>query len=186
MTTEKKEQAVCLGTMNEKKLLRESVEAFTKSGYPLYIAGQFTSAETFQYLNSIKGNNIIIENRFIENEEYYKLMAESKYCLVPYDVEFYKNRTSGVIQESLFCRTIPISHKEILDFANVDGIGYERLDDLKELDLEKIDINDFRPKYNDEINAVYQYDVVKKTVVSAIKNATIGATSFDRIFPPVT
>jgi len=60
------------------------------------------------------------------------------------------------------------------------------LDDLKELDLEKIDINDFRPKYNDEINAVYQYDVVKKTVVSAIKNATIGATSFDRIFPPVT
>lgn len=186
LTTEKKEQAVCLGTMNEKKLLRESVEAFTKSGYPLYIAGQFTSAETFQYLNSIKGNNIIIENRFIENEEYYKLMAESKYCLVPYDVEFYKNRTSGVIQESLFCRTIPISHKEILDFANVDGIGYERLDDLKELDLEKIDINDFRPKYNDEINAVYQYDVVKKTVVSAIKNATIGATSFDRIFPPVT
>lgn len=60
-------------------------------------------------------------------------MAESKYCLVPYDAEFYKNRTSGVIQESLFCRTIPISHKEILEFANVDGIGYEKLDDLKKL-----------------------------------------------------
>ena len=54
------------------------------------------------------------------------------------------------------------------------------------MELDMKDINDFRPKYNDEINAVYQYDVVKKTVVSAIKNATIGATSFDRIFPPVT
>lgn len=169
LTTKKKEQAVCLGTMNEKKLLRESVEAFKKNGYPLYIAGQFLSVETFQYLNSIKGNNIIIENRFIENEEYYKLMAESKYCLVPYDAEFYKNRTSGVIQESLFCRTIPISHKEILEFANVDGIGYEKLDDLKKINLREINIEDFRQKYDEEINGIYKYDAVKNTVVSAIK-----------------
>jgi hypothetical protein len=169
LTTKKKEQAVCLGTMNEKKLLRESVEAFKKNGYPLYIAGQFLSVETFQYLNCIKGNNIIIENRFIENEEYYKLMAESKYCLIPYDAEFYKNRTSGVIQESLFCRTIPISHKEILEFANVDGIGYEKLDDLKKINLREINIEDFRQKYDEEINGIYKYDAVKNTVVSAIK-----------------
>ena len=42
----KEEKAVCLGTMNSGKQLEDMVEAFNKTGYPLYIAGRFFLSES--------------------------------------------------------------------------------------------------------------------------------------------
>ncbi len=60
--------------------------------HSLYIAGQFISSDTYKDLLEIKGENIVvIEDRFVETEEYYRLLSESKFCILPYDPDFYKN-----------------------------------------------------------------------------------------------
>lgn len=167
-SSQRKERAVCLGTMNEKKQLIEAVEAFSKNGYPLYIAGQFSSGDKYEQLCRTKSKNVIIENRFVDFDEYYQLLASSKYCLIPYDAEFYKNRTSGIIQECLFCNTIPISHKNILEFANIQGIGYEDISELADIDLKNMSIFEIQKLYNAEREHYYKYDVIKNKIVRAL------------------
>lgn len=167
-TLNKNERAVCLGTMNEKKKLRESVEAFTKNGYPLYIVGQFADKGVYEELLAIKGDNIEIEDRYVDNEEYYYLLGSSSYCLIPYDAEFYKNRTSGVIQESLFCDTIPISHKDILEFSGVPGIGYEDISGLDSYDFSCGIRDDLLTKYNEIRRKKYLRSVVVDRVINAL------------------
>ncbi|MCH5342510.1 MAG: hypothetical protein J1E64_00625 [Acetatifactor sp.] len=171
---EKKEQAVCLGTMNEKKKLKDAVEAFSQNGYPLYIIGQFSSKEIFKELCAIKRDNIVVENRYVDSDEYYRLLAESKYCLIPYDAQFYKNRTSGVVQECLFCDAVPISHKEILQFANVKGYGYENIRDLAKASLEVFDATEVRRSFQEERDRFYRYDVIRDKVVRALETPDIG------------
>ncbi len=164
---EKKGRAICLGTMNEKKRLRESVEAFTENGYPLYIVGQFSNKELYAELVSIKGDNIRIEDRYVDTNEYYELLSESKYCLIPYDADFYKNRTSGVIQESLFCNAIPISHKRILEFSGVPGLGYEDITDLGEYDLNTVGDEYYCDMFDKLRREKYNRERVKQTVIEA-------------------
>lgn len=171
---EKKERAVCLGTMNEKKKLLDAVEAFSKNGYPLYIAGQFSSVETYKRLCSIKGNNIVIENRYIDSEEYYQILASSKLCLIPYDEEFYRNRTSGVLQECLFTDTIPISHKSILEFSDIPGIGYADIRELAGMDLKDIDAVKLKNEYKEKRCQFYSYHTVKETVIETIIKSLYG------------
>lgn len=165
---EKREQAVCLGTMNEKKLLEEAVEVFSQNGYPLYIAGQFSSEEAFKKLCEKKAANIIIENRYVDSEEYYQLLGSSKYSLVPYDAAFYKNRTSGVIQECLFCNTVPISHREILEFNNVQGVGYENISDLETCNLKAVDVSAILETYEKERQCFYNYETIRDKMIAAL------------------
>lgn len=169
-TAEKTERAVCLGTMNGKKQLREAVEAFSRSGYPLYIAGQFSSQEQYERLCGMKGNNVTIENRYVDPDEYYQLLASSKFCLIPYDAEFYKNRTSGVIQECLFLDTIPLSDKEILEFSHIRGLGYDSLEELAEADLERMDVQELYETYEEERERFYKYDAVKEKIAGGLKS----------------
>ena len=53
------------------------------------------------------------------NEEYYQLIGSSKYVLLPYDEDFYKNRTSGVMIEGVFVNSIPIANASIMDFVRL-------------------------------------------------------------------
>lgn len=161
----KKEQIVCLGTMNEKKQLVEAVEVFTENGYPLYIVGQFSSIVKYEHLCKIKGDNITIENRYVSFDEYYQLLASSKFCLVPYDADFYKNRTSGIIQECLFTDTVPISNKDILTFANVQGIGYKNIEELATVNLRDINVRNMQESYKSERDRFYRYEKTKNSIV---------------------
>lgn len=165
----KEERVICIGTMNEKKQLREAVEVFGKINMPLYIVGQFANEELYNDLNKIKKENIIIENKYVCENEYYNLLASSRYCLLPYDSKFYKNRTSGVLQECLFMNTIPICPKEILEFCNVNGIGY---DDINKLSLKdfNIDIESIYSQYNKEKEEFYKADAVKTIINNGINS----------------
>ena len=167
----RKRRAVCLGTMNEKKQIREAVETFSIMGYPLYVAGQFTSAETYDSVLKIKEDNVTVENRFVENDEYYRLLSESEYCIIPYDAGFYRNRTSGVIQECLFCDCIPIAPRSILEFCGVEGVGYEDIHELNELSLDDVDAPGIRAGYKRLRDDFYDKAVVKRKVVEGIKDA---------------
>jgi hypothetical protein len=169
-TAHKIERAVCLGTMNEKKKLRESVETFSKNGYPLYIAGQFADKGMYEDLIAIKGDNIKIEDRYVDSIEYYELLGSSRYCLIPYDAEFYKNRTSGVIQESLFCDTIPISHKEILEFSGIPGVGYKDISELGNYDFSAVGSERYLNLYSEIRRNKYLRSKVVDTVERALDN----------------
>lgn len=167
----RKRRAVCLGTMNEKKQIREVVETFSEMGYPLYVAGQFASDEPYENVLKIKGDNVTVENRFVENDEYYRLLSESEYCIIPYDAGFYKNRTSGVIQECLFCDCIPIAPRSILEFCGVEGVGYEDIHELTKLSLDDVDASGIRAGYKKLRDDFYDKAVVKRKVVEGIKDA---------------
>lgn len=164
----KKNQVVCLGTMNEKKLLTETVTVFNNNGYQLYIAGQFTSENKYSELMKLANDNVTIENRFVGNEEYYTILSESKFCIIPYDEKFYKKRTSGVIQECLFCDCVPIAHESILKFSGVDGIGYSNISEIKKMDFTRIDIGEFYSSYKHLRDTYYKRDKVKKTIIDSI------------------
>lgn len=170
IVAKKEQRTVCLGTMNGKKHLAEAVSAFTKNGYPLYIVGQFSSKENYEYLCRIKGRNVVIEDRYVDPDEYYQLLASSRYCLVPYNADFYKNRTSGVIQECLFTDTVPISDRDILKFSNIQGIGYEKIEELAKMNLGDIDIKDICRSYQEERERFYKYENVKRAVLDALSN----------------
>lgn len=126
----KEEKAVCVGTMNTYKKLEKSVEAFNQNGMKLEIKGYFYNKERLKKLLEQKKDNVEIKDEILSEEEYYSLLAGAKYSLLPYDMEQYSSRTSGVLQESLFLGAIPIAPIQLLEENNISGIGYERIEEL--------------------------------------------------------
>lgn len=132
---EKQEKAVCLGTMNTYKRLRELIEAFRSNGYPLEIKGYFYDRKYYEDLRQGLPANVILEDKILSEEEYYQTLAGAKYTVLPYDMAQYQSRTSGVLIESLFLDTVAVAPKQLLAENQIDGIGYDSIDELKELDF---------------------------------------------------
>lgn len=129
-STEKEEKVVCLGTMNPYKKLDELVDTFNRNGYPLEIRGYFFDKNFYRSLCNKINANIVIEDRILSEEEYYKTLARAKYTILPYDMEQYQSRTSGVLIESMFLNTIAIAPMQLLRANQIEGIGYETLAEL--------------------------------------------------------
>lgn len=122
---EKEERVVCVGTMNRYKQLEKLVEAFAQTKMPLIIAGRFDESERYHKLLSLKTENVEIQNRNLSYEEYLELIATSKYSILPYDMQQYVNRTSGVLLESIYVGSIPVAPALLLEQNHIEGIGYE-------------------------------------------------------------
>ena len=123
---EKQEKAVCLGTMNTYKRLQELIEAFGSNGYPLEIKGYFYDKNYYRNLREGLAQNIVLEDRILSEEEYYRTLAGAKYIVLPYDMGQYQSRTSGVLIESLFLDTVAIAPKQLLAENQIGG-GTPRL-----------------------------------------------------------
>lgn len=161
-TTAKREVAVCIGTMNPYKKLEELVEAFNENGIPLEIKGYFYEKERYKKLLEMKKDNITIEDIVLSKEEYYGLLAEAKYSILPYDMDQYGCRTSGVLQESLFLNAIPIAPEKLLSENGIYGIGYEQIEELKEVRLfEQEMVTDNRELLLEE----YDKEKIRKKIV---------------------
>lgn len=132
---EKADKVVCVGTMNRDKDLEGLVQAFNVNGYPLEIVGRFLEREHFEYLKSIAKENIQIRNEILTKEDYNRKLGEARYSIIPYKMSAYSGRTSGVLQESMFLQAIPIAPKKLLEDNNISGIGYNNLQELKQMDL---------------------------------------------------
>ena len=148
----KREKVVCPGTMNPYKKLEDMVEAFNVNGISLEIKGYFYDKARFHRLLELKRENIVIEDVILSEEEYYGMIAGAKYCILPYDMEQYAGRTSGVLQESVFLNTIPIAPSSLLSENQIQGIGYENIMDLgtkwTEMTREKIDNSPILEEYD--------------------------------------
>lgn len=128
----KRERVVCLGTMGNGKQLEELVETFNFLKYPLVIAGRFYDKERFQRLKETANENIVIEDKYLSEEEYMETLASAKYAILPYDESQYQKQTSGVLQEAIFVNTIPVTYEKILSGNNLSGIGFSSWSDLKD------------------------------------------------------
>ncbi len=124
----KEDMAVCLGTMHDGKLLEDMVEAFSKNGYPLKVAGRFYNKERYENLKSMAAENVTIEDKCLDDSEYLELLSKAKYTVLPYDKSQYNTQTSGVMQEAVFVGTVVVSFNEILKGNAVDGVGFESFD----------------------------------------------------------
>lgn len=131
----KQHKVVCLGAMNPYKKLEELVEVFNVNGICLEIKGFFYEKKRYEELCKVKEDNITIENRILSEEEYYRSLAEAEYSILPYDMQQYRGRTSGVLQESIFLGCIPIAPYQLLKENGSVGIGYGELDDLSGKDF---------------------------------------------------
>lgn len=127
---EKKQQAVCLGTMGDGKQLEEMVETFNRIGYPLLVAGRFYDKERFSKLKEMAGSNISLVDKYLSDSEYLELLASSKYTVLPYSPIQYRKQTSGVLQEAVFVNTIPVTYQEILEGNDVQGVGFSSWEKL--------------------------------------------------------
>lgn len=136
ITTQRKDQIVCLGTMGKEKQLEEFVNSVKGLSIPVIIVGNFAhNINRYQHLKELahRYHQISLRNEYIGNEEYYRLIAESKYVALPYDMKLYDERTSGILLESVFLRSIPVAPQKLLQYNLIYGLGYDKLQELENL-----------------------------------------------------
>lgn len=152
----KEERCVCLGTMNRFKELETLIDLFRQRPYSLEIVGKFDDADRFQRLREsvINCPNIIIDDRILNEDEYYQKMATAKYNFLPYSMEQYINRTSGVLQEVIFVGSTPVAPSRLLKQTKLPGIEY---DNLESLDLDKLISNNITVSKEERDNTVALY-----------------------------
>lgn len=137
----KEEKVVCLGTMNSDKDIESLVDVFNENGYKLEIVGRFLDEDRFWRLKNRAKSNILIENKVLSYGEYYMRMGSAKFSIMPYNMNAYAGRTSGVLQESIYVGSIPIAPKLLLDKNQMPGIGYKNsIAELKGLKWNEIEV----------------------------------------------
>lgn len=126
----KVERVLCVGAMRKSKDLKGVVSHFSETDIPVLIVGGFSDKDEYTSLLGMKGDNIDIQDRRLNDDEYYQLIAESKYVIMPYVMSDYKNATSGILQECVFVGSVPIAPSDLLHFNAISGVGYEMIPDL--------------------------------------------------------
>lgn len=132
-STEKEDKVVCVGTMSPYKQIIPLVKAFNRNGFPLEIRGRFYDMKQYRQALESKKDNVVIENAILTEEEYYSAVARAKYAVLPYDMGQYQCRTSGVLLECVFLDTIAIAPKQLLQETQIDGMGYENIEELADI-----------------------------------------------------
>ena len=154
---EKLSRCVCVGTMNRYRQLEELVDVFSEMEMQLVIVGRFDDKLRYQKLLNRKSENIEIRDGNISYSEYLELLGTSRYSILPYDMNQYINRTSGVLLESIYVGCIPIAPKELLEQNSIPGWGYDSIRDILDEDAGlAFGIKEFegiREKYDKEVFA---------------------------------
>lgn len=159
----KKKKVVCLGQMRESRDLDTLIEVFNNTSITLEVIGQFYDKNWYKNLREKASPNIVIQDRKITDEEYYQILAEAEYSIMPYDMRIYKGRTSGVLLDSVFMRCTPIAPKELLDYNSIDGIKYNSLDEVPRMinqgivienDLQQFEIEKIQRKLLTELDVI--------------------------------
>lgn len=166
----KENKVVCVGTMNEGKDLENLIATFNELNIGLQIVGSFFDQQRFRDLNSIKNDNIKIEDKVLNADEYYSLIASSKYVIVPYKNDHYNNRSSGVLAEAMFLNSIPIAPKFLLETNKINGIAYSSLSDLISLLNDEISCDAFEGfESSNSISESYLDKNVKDKIMKILK-----------------
>lgn len=130
---EKKDGCICLGEIRYGKDIEGLIRVMKRTDIFLLIAGSFQNKELYQKIRGKKIENIKIENRNLPYKTYIEYLSAYKYVVLPYDVEYYDGRTSGVLLEGIFLGAIPIAPKNLLKQNRINGLGYNNISEIPEL-----------------------------------------------------
>lgn len=169
LAPQKLNEAVCLGTMGRGKQLKEMVDAFSKIGYKLTVAGRFYDKALVNELRESASENVIIKDDYLSLDEYLTLLSNAKYTVLPYSPENYAFQTSGVMQEAMFLRTIPVTYSAILNGNCMKGIGFDSWDSLTKEMLNK-EYPELIGFYNDKISGKYSREYAVKNYENIFKD----------------
>lgn len=126
----KRRRAVCLGAMSPYKQLEPLIDSFRHIPMELVVRGKFYEPERAARLAESAPQNVTVRNEAVPEEEYYRLLAGSRYAILPYDMIQYERRSSGILTECQFVGTIPVAPQALLTENGLPGIGYQSLADL--------------------------------------------------------
>lgn len=166
---EKKEQIVCVGTMSKNKNLQKVINVFREIDYPLLIIGYFDDKELYYDLIKKKTSNVEIVDTYLSEEEYLTILSEARYSLLPYNMNLYTNRTSGVLLESVFVHTIPIAANNCLETHHIAGIGFSHLEELKKCNFQNINTESIYKLYDNYIAERYCFEKIQAQIQEKLK-----------------
>lgn len=153
----KKEQILFIGEVRKGKGVDKLLKLFgnKKILLPLLIKGKFTDNSLKRIFDKKYSESIMVEDKNLSNDEYWRALSESKYVILPYDKETYKGRTSGVLLDAVFVGAIPIAPRWLLEGNHIVGIAYDDIAEIPQL------IKNAESKKNDLSIYEYEYFIEK-------------------------
>lgn len=125
-----------IGRLSPEKQPVEIAKKFANTNYKLLIAGKAQTLNLKSELEQICRNapNITLKLQYINDEDYYKYIRESRYSILNYSDE-YSNRSSGVVYDMIYNGIPVIGRKcKALLFIEENNLGL-LYNDLENLDL---------------------------------------------------
>lgn len=130
-----REYDICmLGHIYRDKGVVEALQYLKGMGLKIVVAGKVGEPDLEPELKDIAQTDTMIDLRmgYLCDDEYHKLMANSKYCMLNYRGR-YNEHSSGVVYDALFHGTPILASNTVSTMMvkeNGMGIGYDKLNDL--------------------------------------------------------
>lgn len=124
--SEKKYDFAIIGSIWPDKGVLEVAKQLAYTGHQLLIAG---NTHDVSYANSLRqiaqgSHNIELHIEFISDDDYYRYIQQSRYCILNYQGT-YADRSSGVVLDILFNGTPVVGHQcNALKFIEEEQVGY--------------------------------------------------------------
>lgn len=169
MMCRKSDYILCAGVMNRAKDVQKLLAVCAAADLRLKLVGLFPDKGLFAAAKRYESDKIAVQDRYLEAGEYYRNIAEARFCILPYKRASYGRRTSGILLESIYLDTPVIAPDFLLDYSGLPGIGYERLEELpgqlKSMDDTKI--AEIKRKMK-SVREAYDFSKIKETVAAAL------------------
>lgn len=153
----KSDQVASVGLITTGKNVTSVMKLFTKNdiGIPLVVKGRIRNhcLTPAQVAHMNRSGKVNVTDCYLRDDEYWKLLAESKFVIVNCNTKIYGNRTSGVLLDSIFVGCIPIAPVEILENNRIKGIGYTNIRQIPNL------IQEYRKSNPDMMNDLSIYEL---------------------------
>lgn len=161
-------RVILAGTINDEiKEIIPLLENYKYVEYPLTVLGKFYHAECYNIAMDIKGDNVSIDNQYLEYDKYIEELGKSKFCILPYNMEKYAAKTSGVLLEAIFMNVIPIAPLEFLENMGIPGVGYKKIADIRYLDFKGIEAESFYVQYKNMISNNYNKEMFQNKLLKS-------------------
>jgi len=167
----KKDHVLCTGVMNQAKDVTALVRAWSgfKNNLTLKISGFFADKDLYKEIKKYESDRIEINDLYLTKDDYYRNIAGARFTLLSYKKSKYLKRTSGILLESIFLDTPVIAPRFLLEYTDLPGIGYDRLEDVESI-LSGVDEKTIKEikKRMKQVREAYDFDNMKAKITAAL------------------
>ncbi|MFC2155725.1 hypothetical protein ACFLRB_04455 [Acidobacteriota bacterium] len=169
--SKKNDHVLCTGVMNRAKDIVNLVRAWSgfKNILALKISGFFPDKDLYKEIKKYENHRIEINDLYLTKNDYYKNIAGAKFTLLSYKKSKYLRRTSGILLESIFLDTPVIAPHFLLEYTDLPGIGYDRLEDIESI-ISSVDEKEIKElhKRMKQVREAYDFDKMKQKITAAL------------------